>query len=265
MVTNMTQIPPKIASRPNNNKHLSYRAEVQKAYSFSEVMQTKTAQINPNSQQLANQTSLEVPSSQANQKKLHWTKEPLKNDELAQQLLPEDQYGMTDRKGRRYQAPKIKELDLSTPPPSERMSRKMKDYEPLIIEKANKYNLDPHLVAAVIKQESGFNPKARSHCGAMGLMQLMPSTAKDLGVRNTYNPRENIEGGCKYLRQMLDRFDGNTRLALAAYNSGPGNVSKYGNRVPPFAETQNYVKSIASHVKMFLTHNTFGRSSGEAA
>ncbi|QQR82018.1 MAG: lytic transglycosylase domain-containing protein [Deltaproteobacteria bacterium] len=115
---------------------------------------------------------------------------------------------------------------------------------------SEKYNLPPSLVLGVIKQESGFKPKAESQCGAQGLMQLMPETAKGLGVKDSFSIEQNIEGGCKYLRQMLDRFNGNVTHALAAYNAGPGNVEKY-NGVPPFAETKNYVKSVVSHAENF--------------
>lgn len=117
------------------------------------------------------------------------------------------------------------------------------DVEELIETFSEKYGVDSDFIKAIIKQESGFNTKATSKKGAMGLMQLMPKTAESLGVLDAYNPSQNIEGGVKYLKGLLDKFDNNHELALAAYNAGPTAVKKYGG-IPPYKETQNYVKAI---------------------
>lgn len=115
----------------------------------------------------------------------------------------------------------------------------------LIDKYSQRHGIDSDFVRAVVKQESGFNEKATSRCGAMGLMQLMPSTANSLGVTNAYDAEQNIEGGTKYLKGLLDRFGNNKELALAAYNAGPNAVKKYGG-IPPYQETQGYVKNVLS-------------------
>ena len=113
----------------------------------------------------------------------------------------------------------------------------------MIDDTSAKYGVDAKLIKALVKQESGFNPTAKSKAGALGLMQLMTSTAKGLGVKDPLDAKQNIEGGVKYVKSLLNRFDGNIILALAAYNAGPNAVKKY-NGIPPYKETQNYVKSI---------------------
>ena len=120
------------------------------------------------------------------------------------------------------------------------------DMDAIFEEAASKFQISSKLLKAVAKAESNFNPNAVSGAGAMGVMQLMPGTAKNLGVSDPFDARQNIMGGAKYLKENLDRF-GNVELALAAYNAGPGSVQKYGG-VPPYKETQNYVKKISGYL-----------------
>lgn len=117
-------------------------------------------------------------------------------------------------------------------------------YDDLIVEHARRNGVRQSLVRAVVQVESGFNPMAYSNKGAMGLMQLMPATAQQFGVRNAFNPEENVRAGVLYLRQLLDRYGNNEELALAAYNAGPGAVDKYKQSVPPYRETKDYVLKV---------------------
>lgn len=117
---------------------------------------------------------------------------------------------------------------------------------------ASAWGVDPALVKAIIANESGFDASATSKTGAQGLMQLEPATAADLGVSNAYDPAQNIWGGTRYIKGLLDRFHGNLRLAVAAYNAGPGAVEKYGG-VPPYAETQAYVENVLDSYQKYKT------------
>ncbi len=132
------------------------------------------------------------------------------------------------------------------------LKRNLDSWDELILRAADAYRVAPELIKAVMLVESGMNPRATSPVGAQGLMQLMPATAKGLGVGDSYDPQENVFGGAKYLRKMLDRF-GERRLALAAYNAGPGNVTKYDG-IPPFEETQKYVKKVSKYYTHFLAN-----------
>ncbi len=125
----------------------------------------------------------------------------------------------------------------------------LKDWDRSIIEEAaKKYNVDPKLVQAVINVESANNPTVVSNKGAVGLMQLMKDTADSLGVKNRFDPKQNVFGGSKYLRMMLDRFDGDVKLALSAYNAGPAAVEEY-NDIPPYKETQRYVEKVLNNYR----------------
>lgn len=152
------------------------------------------------------------------------------------------------RSGRRFQPPRFARGRGITGVQAARLAR----YAPAIESAARRHGVPVELICGVILQESGGNPRAVSHCGARGLMQLMPGTARRFGVMNSFDPIQNIDGGTRYLRFLLDRFKGDFRLALAGYNAGEHNVEKYGNRVPPFSETQAYVPNVLSYTQTMV-------------
>lgn len=149
----------------------------------------------------------------------------------------------------------------SSRPKGKKIAKKWKNkkkYSPIIKKAATSNRVSPELLHAVIQAESAYNHRAKSSAGAMGLMQLMPQTAKRFGVSNVWDPRQNVNGGAKYLRLLLDLFKNNLRLALAAYNAGEGAVKKYGNRIPPYPETQNYVRKV---IKNYLNERRISKTS----
>jgi soluble lytic murein transglycosylase-like protein len=133
--------------------------------------------------------------------------------------------------------------DAPAPVPPEQINQ-------LVQQNADIWQVDPALIKSVIANESSFNANAQSPVGAQGLMQLMPETAASLGVKNPFDPAQNVAGGTRYLRSLLDRFKGDTRLAVAAYNAGPNAVEKYGD-VPPYSETQSYVKNVLGSLDQY--------------
>jgi soluble lytic murein transglycosylase-like protein len=128
-------------------------------------------------------------------------------------------------------------------------------FNPIILQAASRYEVDASLIKAVIMAESRYNPKAVSKRGAIGLMQLMPQTAKALGVKNAFNPEHNINGGVKYLKKLLDQFGGDVRLAVAAYNAGSKRVKEYKG-VPPFKATRFYLKKVFDYYRYFRHHHS---------
>ena len=141
-------------------------------------------------------------------------------------------------------------FEIKNKTPSDAKADPEDAFNPIILEAANRYCVEPAIIKAIIKAESGYNPKAVSHRGARGLMQLMPRTAKSLGVEDSFCPVENINGGVKYFKQLLVKYKGNTKLALAAYNAGSRNVKKYKG-VPPFKTTKLYIKKIFKYQREY--------------
>ena len=155
-------------------------------------------------------------------------------------LVLSDQRPSSDTTTRTYAVPKAPDVRATRAV----AIRRWNTYEDLIAEHARIQGIRPDLVRAVVQVESAFNPFARSPKGALGLMQLMPATIRHYGVRNPFDPADNVRAGAAYLRALLDRYDGNEELALAAYNAGPGAVDKHGQSIPPYRETLNYVAQI---------------------
>jgi soluble lytic murein transglycosylase-like protein len=152
------------------------------------------------------------------------------------------------RAGHRYAPPQFsKPLPISTP-----QAQRLAKYAPFIQEAAARYNVPVELICGVLLQESGGNFRAVSPAGARGLMQLMPQTAKRFGVKDVFDPRQNIHGGTKYLRFLMDKFHGKIDLVLAGYNAGENNVEKYGNKVPPFAETKQYIPNVLGYTQTMI-------------
>ena len=139
---------------------------------------------------------------------------------------------------------------LSPSNPAYRKLSKQK-FDGMISAAASRYGIDPHLVRAIVKAESDYDEKAVSKKGATGLMQLMPATATRMGVKNIHDPEDNVEGGIRYLSKLLKMFDWQVPLAVAAYNAGENAVVKHGNRIPPYSETQTYVKRVLHYYSVY--------------
>jgi len=135
------------------------------------------------------------------------------------------------------------------------------DVDSYIVESGKRNSVDPLLLYSIMHQESSFKPRAMSYKGARGLMQLMPGTASRFGVGNIWDPKQNIEGGARYMRFLLDMFDGDVRLALAGYNAGEGAVMKYGNQIPPYSETREYVRRIGNRYSMIRDPEAVAKAS----
>ncbi|WP_438799881.1 lytic transglycosylase domain-containing protein [Alkalicoccobacillus porphyridii] len=215
------------------NQLFSIRNQTQQAWinpSNSSPSDTSSSFSSVFSSQLLNQNSVQQPSSSL-VSDLFLSQAAWEKFEQVQQQLP----------GLDKQTKTVSQTNSVYEAPSQQ--GKLGKYDELIQKAAARYSLDPKLLYSIIKHESNFNPNAKSHAGASGLMQLMPATARGLGVQDVFNPEQNINGGAKYIKSMLNKYNGNIEKALAAYNAGPGNVDKYKG-IPPFKETMAYVPKV---------------------
>ncbi|WP_200156881.1 lytic transglycosylase domain-containing protein [Allochromatium vinosum] len=176
---------------------------------------------------------------QGSRYRLEWHRESRKvAREVTTRLKPEPSTSIASR-GRIITSQSVAVLNQS-------QSQRRALYHHFVLANARRYGLSPSLLHAVIRAESAYNPAAVSRAGAQGLMQLMPGTAARYGVRDSFDPAENIRGGSAYLRDLLDLFDQDVKLALAGYNAGEGAVIKHGRQIPPYTETQDYVRKVLS-------------------
>jgi len=243
-------------SRPFfKNKYIEYRKMYDEARNFSKSLDTASSTSAPKA------SKDPLPPELSKNTKETGNKEPVTQD-LAKKP-GETPYGVRPSEAAGAPDPTLPVSNApinvpSTGSANERMMSKAREYEPHIRAAAERYALPPELIAGVIWQESRGNPRAVSHCGAMGLMQLMPATAASLGVGNAFDAAQNIDGGAKYLRQMLDKFNGRVDFAVAAYNAGPGNVMKHGG-IPPFRETQDYVPKVLGYANSYKVAEAFAQ------
>tara|TARA_R110002074_G_scaffold228259_2_gene399839 strand:- start:36095 stop:36694 length:600 start_codon:yes stop_codon:yes gene_type:complete len=188
---------------------------------------------------------------------------PLLISLLCASVAQADLYKKIDQQGRVFFTDKPEGRDykliMRTPKKGtvayRQFERNRRKLTPLIRQQAKKHKVDSALVMAVIHAESAYDQRAISRAGAVGLMQLMPNTAERFGVTNRNNPAQNVSGGTRYLRHLLELFKFDIRLALAAYNAGESAVAKYGNKIPPYPETQTYVKRVVKHYQYYLSDN----------
>jgi len=183
-----------------------------------------------------------------------WCFSPQVNADLFKKIDQQGRVYFTDKpEGKGYR------LIMRTPKKGtlayQQFKQNRRQLTPMIRRQASLLNVDPALVLAVIHAESAYDKNAVSSAGAVGLMQLMPQTAKRFGVVNRHDAAQNIRGGVLYLRHLLELFEFNIKLALAAYNAGESAVAKYGNKIPPYPETQRYVKKVVSYYQQYLAAN----------